>query len=157
MLKGLFNPELLLSPLITREAVLSSKIEGTQASLSDVLKFEAGEPPKDESRELDIREILNYRKALTAAETELKSRPFNLNLLKKLQGVVSNKGTPRLVTKWVEQGILILYQCFQFLLLTATLAMLTATMPPLTSGQRCSGLAISDRLRHIPARRCSGI
>ncbi len=88
VLKGLPNPELLLSPLTTQEAVLSSKIEGTQASLSDVLKYEAGEPPKDESGQLDIQEILNYRKALKTAEAELMRRPFSLNLLKKLHSIL---------------------------------------------------------------------
>jgi Fic family protein len=88
VLKSLPSPELLLSPLTTQEAVLSSKIEGTQASLSDVLKFEAGEPPKDEARQIDIQEILNYRKALRAAESELKRRPFNLNLLKNLHSIL---------------------------------------------------------------------
>jgi Fic family protein len=109
VLKGLLNPELLLSPLTTQEAVLSSKIEGTQASLSDVLKFEAGEPPKDESRELDIYEILNYRKALRAAETELKTRPFNLNLLKKLHSTLldsvrgrdKDRGNFRRIQNWI--------------------------------------------------------
>ena len=53
-LEGLFygipNPNVLLSPITTQEAVLSSKIEGTQADLEDVLKFEAGEPPAEPSR-----------------------------------------------------------------------------------------------------------
>ena len=81
VLYGLRNPEVLLSPLTTQEAVLSSRIEGTQATLGEVLKFEAGEGPQEESRVLDIQEILNYREALYRAENELKSRPFNLNLL----------------------------------------------------------------------------
>lgn len=109
VLKGLPNPELLLSPLTTQEAVLSSKIEGTQASLSDVLKFEAGEPPKDEARQLDIQEILNYRKALKTAEGELKTRPFNLNLLKKLHSVLlgsvrgrdKDRGNFRRIQNWI--------------------------------------------------------
>ena len=81
LLQALPNPDVLLSPLTTQEAVVSSRIEGTQATLSDVLKFEAGEEPKAESRRLDVKEILNYRGALRKAETELKGRPFNLNLL----------------------------------------------------------------------------
>jgi len=86
VLKGLPNPELLLSLMTTQEAVLSSTIEGTQASLSDVLKSEAGEIPTGEARQLYIQEILNYRKALKSAEGELKTRPFNLNrLLRALQ------------------------------------------------------------------------
>src|SRR5450755_3736554 len=72
MLYGLRNPEVLLSPLTTQEAVLSSRIEGTQATLGDVLKFEAGEAPKQESRKFDIEEINNYREALRHAERALK-------------------------------------------------------------------------------------
>ena len=81
VLYGVPNPEVLLSPLTTQEAVLSSKIEGTQATLGDVLKFEAGEAPQKESRRLDIQEIGNYRQALRAAVGELETRPFNLNLV----------------------------------------------------------------------------
>lgn len=49
VLYGVPNPQILLSPLTTQEAVLSSKIEGTQATLGDVLKFEAGEEPQQQS------------------------------------------------------------------------------------------------------------
>src|SRR6476660_3629759 len=70
VLYGVPNPEILLAPLTTQEAVLSSKIEGTQATLGEVLKYEAGEEPENESRRQDIQEIINYRKALRAAETE---------------------------------------------------------------------------------------
>jgi Fic family protein len=88
ILYGLANPDILLSPLTTQEAVLSSKIEGTQATLGDVLKFEAGDTPGDESRVLDIEEIMNYRRAMRYAEDQLKSRPFSLNLLKDLHAVL---------------------------------------------------------------------
>ncbi len=83
-LYGVPNPEVLLSPLTTQEAVLSSRIEGAQATLGEVLKFEAGEQPVQQSRLVDIQEIINYRMALRAAEEELKTRPFNLNLLLRL-------------------------------------------------------------------------
>ena len=36
------NPRVLLSPMTTQEAVLSSRIEGTQATMGEVLEFEAG-------------------------------------------------------------------------------------------------------------------
>jgi Fic family protein len=88
VLYGVPNPEVLLSPLTTQEAVLSSKIEGTQATLGDVLKFEAGEQPKNEAQRLDIQEISNYRTALRTAERDLKTRPFNLNLLLKLHSIL---------------------------------------------------------------------
>lgn len=88
ILYGLTNPDVLLSPLTTQEAVLSSRIEGTQATLSEVLKFEAGEAPTEESRTHDIEEIMNYRRAMRKAEEELKTRPFSLNLLKDLHSVL---------------------------------------------------------------------
>lgn len=88
VLYGVPNPAVLLSPLTTHEAVLSSKIEGTQATLGEVLKFEAGEEPAQESRRLDIQEIINYRRALRHAEGALKNRPFNLNLLLELHNIL---------------------------------------------------------------------
>jgi Fic family protein len=88
VLQGVSNPELLLSPMTTQEAVLSSRIEGTQATLGDVLKFEAGEEPPEIQRREDIREIMNYRRALRQAEQALKQKPFNLNLLKDLHATL---------------------------------------------------------------------
>jgi Fic family protein len=81
VLYSLPNPGILLAPFTTKEAVLSSKIEGTQATLGEVFKFEAGEAPEQESRREDIHEILNYRAALRHAEEALEQRPFGLNLL----------------------------------------------------------------------------
>jgi Fic family protein len=109
VLKGLPNPELLLAPLTTQEAVLSSKIEGTQVSLSDVLKYEAGDPPEEEARQLDIQEILNYRKALKTAESALKNKPFNLNLLRELHSILldsvrgrnKDRGNFRRIQNWI--------------------------------------------------------
>lgn len=90
VLYGVPNPSVLLSPLTTQEAVMSSRIEGTQATLGEVLKFEAGEEPQQESRRIDIQEIINYRKALKQAANELKTRPFNLNLLLALHATLLN-------------------------------------------------------------------
>ena len=108
-LYGMPNAELLLSPLTTQEAVLSSRIEGTQATFGEVLKFEAGEEPEQESRRLDIQEILNYRTALHVAEQELQSRPFNLNLLLKLHNALldsvrgrdKGRGRFRTIQNWI--------------------------------------------------------
>jgi len=88
VLFGIANAEVLLSPLTTQEAVLSSKIEGTQATLGEVLEFEAGAPSGQDERQQDIHEILNYRKALREAEQELKTRPFTLNLLRCLHAIL---------------------------------------------------------------------
>src|SRR5213079_1429665 len=108
-LSAIPNAELLLSPLTTQEAVLSSRIEGTQATFGEVLKFEAGEEPEQESRRLDIQEILNYRTALQVAEQELRTRPFNLNLLLELHGVLldsvrgrdKGRGRFRTIQNWI--------------------------------------------------------
>lgn len=108
-LYGMPNADLLLSPLTTQEAVLSSKIEGTQATFGEVLQFEAGEEPAHEARRVDIHEILNYRTALKIAEDELRKRPFNLNLLLALHGVLLDsvrgrdkaRGRFRTIQNWI--------------------------------------------------------
>jgi len=61
ILTHLRNPDLLKTPLTTREAVLSSKIEGTVVTVGEVLRFEAGDGPQQETKRLDIEEIVNYR------------------------------------------------------------------------------------------------
>ena len=81
VLQGVPNPAVLLSPMTTQEAVLSSKIEGTRATLGDVLKFEAGQEPKQEGRKEDIAEILNYRRALNGAASVLTTRSFGISML----------------------------------------------------------------------------
>ena len=88
MLAHLPSPDLLRTPLLTREAVLSSKIEGTVATSSDVFRFEAGDDGEKSHIQLDIEEIVNYRLALREAQKELRTRPFSLNLLLKLHKVL---------------------------------------------------------------------
>jgi Fic family protein len=95
MLRRLPNSDLLLSPLRLQEAVLSSRIEGTFATMSEVLQAEAGQPPERESRRQDIEEILNYRSALDVAMEELKAKPFNLNLMLKLHRILLSSGRGR--------------------------------------------------------------
>jgi len=87
-LLGVPNPDLLLSPLTTQEAVLSSRIEGTVSTFDEVLRFEAGDRPTEEHKRQDIVEIINYRRALRAAESALARKPFNLNLLLELHGIL---------------------------------------------------------------------
>jgi Fic family protein len=86
-LKAVVSPTILLTPLTFKEAVLSSKIEGTQATLQEVLKFEA-DPQKETPRYDDIREIINYRKALQESTSLLKQKPMNLNTIKKLHSLL---------------------------------------------------------------------
>ncbi len=87
ILTNLHNPAILLSPLTTNEAVLSSRIEGTQATLDEVLKNDAG-LVYDEAKTNDIGEIRNYRKALIVGEQELEHRHLSLNLLKSLHAIL---------------------------------------------------------------------
>src|SRR5438874_2276010 len=80
LLQGLVNSEILLSPLTSQESLISSKIEGTQATLEEVLEHEAGKD-FDEPKKNDIREILNYRKAIFLCQQHVKSNPISLNLI----------------------------------------------------------------------------
>jgi Fic family protein len=58
------DPHVLIGPLVCREAVLSSRIEGTQASLADVLMDESVPVAKPETAAADLREVRNYVTAL---------------------------------------------------------------------------------------------
>ncbi len=84
LLQAVVNPDILLSPLTTNEAVLSSKIEGTQATMDEVLQHEAGMRIEEEQKRLDIQEIANYRSTLIQAEKELAVRPLNLFLIRQM-------------------------------------------------------------------------
>ena len=83
LLAGIPNPAVMLSPLTTQEAVLSSKIEGTQATVDEVLEQEAGLLKEGEKFE-DIQEISNYRKALYQAREYLKDYPIRLGFVREL-------------------------------------------------------------------------
>jgi Fic family protein len=89
IMQGIINPNILLSPLITREAVSSSRIEGTQASVEEVFEYEAdpSEAGLFERRD-DIHEVLNYRKALYKAESLLKDRPIHINMIRELHRIL---------------------------------------------------------------------
>jgi Fic family protein len=98
ILLGMVNPQVLLSPLTTREAVLSSRIEGTQASLEEVLQYEAdvGDPEKnpdltDSPQIRDIHEIINYRKAMGTAVEKMSGRPFGINTIRELHRMLANR------------------------------------------------------------------
>jgi len=89
LLQAMVNPEILLSPLTNQEAVLSSKIEGTQATLEEVLEHEAGRQ-YDENKTHDIKEVQNYRTALRLAQDYLKERPIRLGLILQLHKILMN-------------------------------------------------------------------
>ncbi len=89
LLQGMLNPVVMLSPLTNQEAVLSSKIEGTQATEKEVLEHEVGER-YDENKNEDIREILNYRKTLMMGEAHVRDYGLSLNLILQLHENLMN-------------------------------------------------------------------
>lgn len=88
MIQGLPRPDILLSPLATREAVLSSRIEGTEATLLEVMEEEADPGRASPPRQSEIREILNYRHAVEAAVEGLERRPLSLNMIRRVHRVL---------------------------------------------------------------------
>jgi Fic family protein len=86
--RNLANPHLLIGPFIRREAVLSSRIEGTQSSVSDLYAFEAGQPPLpgfgQPPPENDVREVYNYVRALEYGLERIQRLPMSLRLIREL-------------------------------------------------------------------------
>jgi len=80
----LSNPHLLIYPFIRREAVLSSRIEGTQSSLSDLLLFEATRVEKQG----DVKEVQNYVRAMEYGLNRLNELPLSLRFIRELHGVL---------------------------------------------------------------------
>jgi len=82
------NPRIFERTFTTQEAVLSSRIEGTDATLSDVLDHEAGAEQENARLREDIAEIVNYRKALNEGLAILDKRPIGENEIKKLHSIL---------------------------------------------------------------------
>jgi Fic family protein len=78
------NPHLLIYPFIRREAVLSSRIEGTQSSLSDLLLFEATQVEKQR----DVKEVQNYVRAMEYGMKRLDELPLSLRFIRELHGIL---------------------------------------------------------------------
>ena len=94
------NPRLLLAPLTRREALLSSRIEGSQSTLNEVLQFEedGAAAARGEKRD-DLSEIRNYIAALNLGAATLAERPFSLHILKELHAKLLGAGSVRGKTK----------------------------------------------------------
>ena len=88
LLHGIQNPGILLSPLTTQEAVLSSMIEGTQVTLGEVLEYEAGGDLSTPEKRSDVHEIQNYRRAMRLATLSLGDRGMTLGLIKEMHAVL---------------------------------------------------------------------
>jgi len=76
------NPHLLIRPFVRREAVLSSRIEGTQATLGELLAAEAGAAVARSPA--DLREVANYVVALEYGVERLRTLPLSLRLVREL-------------------------------------------------------------------------
>jgi Fic family protein len=85
--RSLPNPHLLVRPFLRREAVLSSRIEGTQASLSDVLAYEAVQLPLFDAPD-DVKEVHNYVRALEYGLERMSCLPVSLRLIRELHGIL---------------------------------------------------------------------
>ncbi len=95
---ALVNPHLLIRPLARREAVLSSRIEGTRASLDDLLAYEATQLSFLETGS-DVREVHNYVRALEYGQERIHTLPISLRLVRELhaklmEGVRGDIWTP---------------------------------------------------------------
>lgn len=101
------NPHLLIRPFITREAVLSSKIEGTQTTLGEILAYDAGSNILKNPD--DLHEVQNYIAALDYGVARMREIPLSLRLIREIheklmQGVRGGHATPgefRLTQNWI--------------------------------------------------------
>ncbi len=126
------NPHLLIRPFVRREAVLSSRIEGTQATLGELLAAEAG-ATVDRSP-ADLREVANYVAALEYGVARLRTLPLSLRLVRELhgklmRGVRGNVSTPgefRRTQNWIGPA-------------GCTLAEAMFVPPPAAELMRCLG------------------
>jgi Fic family protein len=91
------NPHLLIRPFVQREAVFSSRIEGTQSTLGELLAAEAGAAVARSPE--DLREVGNYVAALEHGIARLKTLPLSIRLVRELHeklmtGVRGDHATP---------------------------------------------------------------
>ncbi len=99
------EPHLLVQPYLRREAVASTRIEGTQASLFDVFDAEASEQPPG----ADVEEVVNYVMAMERGLERLKTLPLSTRLIREMHAVIlagvrgreRQPGTIRTTQNWV--------------------------------------------------------
>jgi len=138
------NPHILMRPFLQREAVLSSKIEGTQATLGELLAAEAG-ASVDRSPD-DLREVGNYVVALEHGILRLKELPLCVRIIRELHeklmtGVRGQQATPgrfRKIQNWIGKP-------------GSTLATASFVPPPPGEVEMC--LAAWEKFLHRNCRR----
>lgn len=121
-----------MRPFLAREAVLSSRIEGTQATLGELLAAEAG--TEIERSPDDLREVANYVTALEHGLRRLKALPLSLRLIRELhaklmhrvRGEHATPGEFRRSQNWIGRA-------------GSTLMTATYVPPPPTELMQCLG------------------
>ena len=106
------NPDLFVAMYVRNEAVLSSQIEGTQASLDDVLEYEAGIPSGEDGRPPDVVDVYTYGRALNFGLARLNELPLSLRLLREIhaklledtRGGEKTPGEFRRTQNWIGAG-----------------------------------------------------
>mgnify|MGYP000902748612 CR=1 FL=1 len=78
------HPQLLVGPYLRREAVSSTRIEGTQASLAEVFDAEASDLPLGP----DVEEVINYVRAMEAGLQRLSTLPLSTRLIREMHAVI---------------------------------------------------------------------
>lgn len=78
------NPTLFVSMYVTKEALLSSQIEGTQATLLDVIQIE----DLSGRKKIEALEVTNYINALNHGMRRLNDLPLSLRLLKEIHQIL---------------------------------------------------------------------
>lgn len=104
------NPELFVAMYVRQEAVLSSQIEGTQASLADVLEYETAAARRNLPG--DVGEVVNYVRAMDYGLARLEQLPLSLRLIREihaelLKGVRGGERSPgefRTSQNWIGQA-----------------------------------------------------
>lgn len=81
----ILNRDHIIAMYIRKEAVLSSQIEGTQASLEDIFKYEDDLPIKNVN---DVEEVVNYIKALNHGMHRLQEFPMSIRLIKEIHKIL---------------------------------------------------------------------
>ncbi|CAN5165223.1 Fic family protein [soil metagenome] len=76
------NPHILIMPFLVREAVLSSRIEGTRATIADIFADKAG--VESDADRADLKEVNNYIRALEYGKKRIQTLPLSLRLLREL-------------------------------------------------------------------------
>lgn len=101
------NRDLFVAMFVKKEALMSSQIEGTQASLEGVLEFEANMIPRDDID--DVVEVVNYVKAMNYGIERLEEFPMSLRLIREIHEILlqgargkdKNPGEFRTTQNWI--------------------------------------------------------